>query len=80
MPPIDPVDEYAAARLEQNAKHYKNDPQLDRVLALFETDRAAFEALPAQLKSHAGVYVDLREHHRDAVAAGVIKDDGSSAA
>ncbi len=69
------------ARLEINAKHHKHDARYERVLELFETDRAAYDRLPGQLKAEAGIYADFRSSYRDAVKAGVIPDDrGPSAA
>ncbi len=69
-----------AARLELNARHYQPDPQLDRAVELFYTDRAAWDRLPAQLRSQTGVYEDLRESYRAAVRAGVVPADRGPAA
>ncbi len=65
----------AHARLERNARHYQPDPQLDRAVELFYTDRAAWNKLPAQLRSQTGIYETFRQQYRDAVAAGAIRPD-----
>ncbi len=70
----------AHARLERNARHYQPDPQLDRVVELFHTDRAAWNALPAQLRSQTGIYADFKEAYLAAVRAGVVPADRGSAA
>jgi len=67
------------ARLVMNARAHRHDAQLERALELFHTDRAAYDRLPRQLQSEAGVYVDLRDHYRAAVEAGAIPDDRSAA-
>lgn len=68
------------ARLVMNARPHRFDPQLERALELFHADRAAFDRLPQQLQSQAGVYADFRRHYRAAVEAGAIPDDRGSAA
>lgn len=69
------------ARLERNAAGHRHDPVLERAADLFHSDRAAWDRLPASIRSASAVYGDLRDHHRRAVAAGVITDDrGPSAA
>ncbi len=68
------------ARLERNARHFQPDPQLDRAVELFYTDRAAWNALPAQLRSQCGIYEDFRRAYRDAVRAGVVPADRGPAA
>ncbi len=65
----------SAARLEMNARHFQPDPQLDRAVELFHTDRAAWDRLPAQLRSQTGIYEDFREQYRAAVRAGVVPAD-----
>ncbi len=65
----------ALARLERNARHYQPDAQLDRAVELFYSDRAAWNALPAQLRSLTPIYEDFRTAYRDAVAAGAIRAD-----
>lgn len=67
------------ARLELNARGHHYDEGMERVADLIDTDRAAFLALPARVQSAASVYHDFREHHRAAVAAGVITEEGSGA-
>ncbi len=59
------------ARLETNARNFRRDPQLERACELWDTDREAFDRLPMSLKSQHDIYRDLRQYHRDAVAAGV---------
>lgn len=71
---FDPVDT-TRARLEMNAKHYEPDPLLDKALALFESDRAAWDKLPADIRSQAGIHVDFRASYRAAVKAGAIQAD-----
>ncbi len=70
----------ALARLERNSRHYQPDPQLDLALELFHTDRAAWDRLPAQLRSQTGIYEDFREAYRAAVRAGVVPADRGGAA
>ncbi len=69
----------ALARLERNARHFQPDPQLDRAVQLFHTDRAAWDRLPRQLRSQTGIYEDFRTAYRDAVRAGVVPADRGSA-
>ncbi len=65
-------DEYGdRARLEVNARHHRHDPILERACDLFDTDRAAFDRLPASVKARADIYRDFRQYRRDAIAAGV---------
>ncbi len=59
----------ALARLERNARHFQPDPQLDRAVELFYSDREAWNRLPAQLRSQTGIYEDFREQYRAAVRA-----------
>jgi hypothetical protein len=75
-----PISWSDAARLESNARHHRHDAVLELACELWDTDRAAFDRLPASIKSQADVYRDLRQYHRDAIAAGVITDDRGSAA
>ncbi len=70
----------ALARLERNARHFRPDPQLDRAVELFYSDREAWNRLPAQLRSQTGIYEDFREQYRAAVRAGVVPADRGSAA
>lgn len=58
-----------------NARHYQPDAQLDRVVELFHADRAAWDRLPADLRSQTGVYLDFKESYSAAVRAGVIPAD-----
>ena len=70
------------ARLELAVpRGFRIDPDLERVCELWDTDRAAFHALPHALKAQHDVYRDFRESHRRAVAAGVIPapDDDTAA-
>jgi ferric-dicitrate binding protein FerR (iron transport regulator) len=66
-----PISWSDAAVLEINARHHRHDPVLERACELWDTDRAAFDRLPASVKSQADVYRDLRQYRRDAVEAGV---------
>lgn len=66
------------ARLLINARGFTYDAGLDRAADLFETDRAAWNALPQRVQSIATSYRDMREHYRAAVGAGVIPDDQSA--
>ncbi len=66
-----PYDENQRARLEANGRSHRPDPVLERACELWDTDRAAFDRLPRSVKSQADIYRDLRQYHRDAVAAGV---------
>lgn len=59
------------AHLEIAARSFKTDPLLERACDLWDTDREAFNRLPRSLKSQHDIYRDLRQYHRDAVAAGV---------
>ncbi len=68
------------ARLERNARHFQPDPQLDRAADLFHQDRAAWDTLPAQLRSLSSIYADFREDYRAAVRAGVVPADRGPAA
>jgi hypothetical protein len=61
------------ARLELNARGHAHNPDLERVADMFHTDRAAWERLSPHTKSAGQVYAEMREHHRRAVQAGVIK-------
>ncbi len=63
------------ARLERNARHYQPDPQLDRAVELFYSDRAAWDRLPAQLRSLTPIYETFKQQYQDAVAAGAIRPD-----
>jgi hypothetical protein len=75
------TSETSRASLELNGRHHHYDADLERACELWDSgDRAAFDALPQQLRSQADIYRDLRQSHRDAVEAGVITDDGPSAA
>ncbi len=74
------ADSFSLARLEANARHYQPDPQLDRAVELFYSDRAAWNALPAQLRSLTPIYETFRQQYRDAVRAGVVPADRGSAA
>jgi hypothetical protein len=62
-------------KLELNARGHRHDPVLERAVDLFHSDRAAWDRLPASIRSQSDIYRDMRQHHRDAVAAGVITDD-----
>jgi hypothetical protein len=68
----DHLDDNRRARLELNARGHRHDPALERAADLFHTDRAAWNRLPQSVRSASSVYADLRQHHRDAVEAGVI--------
>lgn len=63
--------EHDRAVLEVNARSHRHDPILERACELWDTDRAAFDRLPPSVKSQHDIYRDLRQYHRDAVAAGV---------
>lgn len=58
------------------ARLHKPDPALDAVLALYENDRASWDALPDTVRSTATVYADLRRGFEAAVAAGVVDEQG----
>jgi hypothetical protein len=76
-----PRDENDRARLEINARAYRYDPVLDRAADLIDSDREAWNRLPASLQSQSVIHRDFRNYYRDAVAAGVVRDDrGPSAA
>lgn len=69
--PLTP-DENQRARLEVGTRSFRPDPVLERACAIWDSgDRAAFDALPASVKSQADIYRDLRQTWRDARAAGV---------
>lgn len=68
-------DDNARARLEINARGHRHDPIFERACELWDTDRAAYERLPASVKSQADIYRDFRQYHRDAVNAGVVTDE-----
>ena len=72
-----PIDWLQAGRLEMNARAHKYDARCERALELFETDRAAYDQLPMQVKSEAAIYADFRASYRAAVEAGAIPDDRS---
>lgn len=69
----DNLDSHAAS-LELNARGHHHNPDLEHAADLMASDRAAFMRLPSSVQSQAATYYDMREHHRAAVAAGVIKD------
>ena len=69
--PLDPASHQRAV-LEVNARHFRPDPMLERACELWDSgDRAAFNALPRSVRAQADIYRDLRQYHRDAVAADV---------
>ncbi len=70
----------AHARLERNARHFRPDPQLDRAVELFHSDREAWNRLPAQLRAQTGIYADFKDAYLAAVRAGVVPADRGSAA
>jgi hypothetical protein len=63
------------ALLELKARHYQPDPNLDRAAELFATDRAAFNALPNELRSRFDLHQDFKAAYVAAVKAGAIKAD-----
>lgn len=65
-------------RLELNARGFKYDANLDKAADLFDSDPDAWARLPITLQDHSGIYRDLRNHHRAAVAAGLVTDDRGS--
>ena len=69
------TDPNELARLEANGRHHQPDPLLERACELWDTDRAAFDRLPRQVRAQHDIYRDLRQAHRDAVAAGAIRDN-----
>jgi hypothetical protein len=76
--PMTYPSESQRARLELNARGHRPDPALERAADLFHTDRAAWNRLPLSVRSASSVYADLRQHHRDAVEAGVITPDDAA--
>jgi hypothetical protein len=74
------IDASELAGLELNGRNYRHDPMLEQACELWDTDREAFNRLPASVKSQADVYRDFRQYHRDAVAAGVYVPTDPSAA
>jgi len=76
MPPQpDPLPPPGHAKLLLNARGYRFDPVLDRAADLFDSDPEAWQRLPVQVQDRSGIYRDLRETHRRAVAAGVITEE-----
>lgn len=73
----DRTDWLRAGQLEANARPHKYDARYERVLELFDTDRAAYDRLPNQIKGEASVYADFRASYRAAVEAGAVPDDRS---
>ena len=63
------------ARLELNARGFKYDANLDKDADLYDSDPDAWARLPITLQDHSGIYRDMRNHYRAAVAAGLIPDD-----
>lgn len=71
----------AQAALRANARLHRPDPQLDRAADLYETDRQAWEQLPARIRDLSVMHADMRATYRAAVKAGLVPDDrGPSAA
>ena len=69
--PLNPADHQRAV-LEVNARHFRGpDPTLERACELWDTDREAFNRLPASVKSQMSDYRDFRQAWRDAREAGV---------
>jgi len=68
-PPPDPE------RLRRNAALYRFDPVLEKACALFDTDVAAWLALPPVVQDASGMYLDSRAAYRRAVAAGAIQQE-----
>ncbi len=70
------MNEYELNRLEMNARSYRYNARLDKIAdAMDAGDTDAWTRLPARLQGEASVHRDLRQHYRDAVAAGAIPDD-----
>lgn len=69
------LDERERARLIRNARMFTYDAILERVAEMFHTDHDAWSRLPQVVRSEASVYIDLRQHYRAAVDAGVIQAD-----
>ncbi len=61
-------------RLAANARGYSRDEQLERALALRESDPARYAELPWQMQSNVEVYADFKAHHDRALAAGAITE------
>ncbi len=62
-------------RLELNARAYRYDARMEQVCDLFDRDPDAWLRLHVVVQDQSGIYRDLRDHYRRAVAAGVIPDD-----
>ncbi len=71
------VASFEAGRLAANARLYKYDAVLDRAADLYESDPAAWQQLPAVLKDHSSIQLDLRRYYRAAVEAGVVPEGQS---
>lgn len=65
----------SSAQLISNARAFRYDADLERVLDTFFNDRPAYNRLPTAWQSRAGVYAELRDSYRTAVDAGLIPDD-----
>lgn len=78
----DAVLDIATAHLRGRAAMYRYDKTLSDAADLFDTDPRAWQQLPVILQDRSGIYRDLRDAHRRAVAAGVVPpdDDGPTAA
>lgn len=61
-------------RLAANARGYRRDEQLERALALRDSDPAKYAELPWGMQSAAECYADFRAHHDRAIAAGAINN------
>lgn len=73
------TDEYLTrdgGSLAANARAYRYHADLDRLADLRENDLDEFlRRTPGSVLSQVEIYADMRDHHRRAVAAGVIPDD-----
>ncbi len=76
-----PLNSFEAGRLAANAHMYQPNELLERAADLFETDREAWERLPARTRDRSVIHKDMRDLYRAAVRARLIPDDrGPSAA
>ncbi|MDP9427574.1 MAG: hypothetical protein M3Q47_01235 [Actinomycetota bacterium] len=76
----EPLNSFEAGRLAANARLYRPDPRLDEAADLFETDRQAWDRLPARTRDLSVIHLDLRNVYRAAVRARLIPDDRGPAA
>ncbi len=75
MTDLDPPPNNNLGRLARNAELYRYDATLEKAADLFDTDVAAWQALPVIVQDRSGMYRDARDAYRRAVAAGAIKEE-----